>query len=400
VCDVSWSGRSSGVSIKDSPLANLEIALVHEWLTPRATGGSELVVQEILKWVDADLYALIDFESTNPESYLFKRKIGTTFLQHLPLARNGVQKYLPFLPLAIEQLDLRRYDVILSSSHAVAKGVLTGSRQMHVCYCHAPMRYAWDLTFDYLEDSRMGRGPQGILSRYLLHRLRQWDVLTANRVDYFIANSRHTARRIWRCYRRPAEVIYPPVDVERFRFQPQKQDFYLTVSRLVSYKKIALIVKAFNQLGRPLVVIGSGPELKQIRRIAQSNIEILGWQPDDVVEQYMAQAKAFVYAAHEDFGIAPVEAQACGTPVIAYGSGGTSETVRDVRIFDEKGTGLLFDQQSESAVIEAVKLFEQYQKILNPEVVRSHALSFSPEIFHQRYLSFLNRCYRKFQKAT
>jgi glycosyltransferase involved in cell wall biosynthesis len=376
----------------------LKYALVHEWLTPLATGGSELVVQEILKGVDADVYTLIDFESTNPESYLFKRTIGTTFLQHFPFARKGVQKYLPFLPLAIEQLDLRGYDVILSSSHAVAKGVLTSANQLHVCYCHAPMRYAWDMTFDYLRSSTAGRGMQGWLTRYLLHGLRQWDVLSANRVDYFIANSHHTARRIWRCYRRPAEVIYPPVNTERFGFQPQKQDFYVTISRLVSYKKISLIVKAFNQLGYPLVVIGEGPELKQIQQLARSNVQVLGWQADAVVEQYVAQAKAFVYAAFEDFGIAPVEAQACGTPVIAYGLGGTLETVRDVKQYGETGTGLLFYEQTESAIVNAVQTFETYQKILNPEVIRSHALSFSPSVFQERYQRFLERCYKEFQE--
>ncbi|MBW4471069.1 MAG: glycosyltransferase [Stenomitos rutilans HA7619-LM2] len=376
----------------------MKYALVHEWLTPLATGGSELVVQEILKGVDADVYTLIDFESTNPESYLFKRTIGTTFLQHFPFARKGVQKYLPFLPLAIEQLDLRGYDVILSSSHAVAKGVLTSANQLHVCYCHAPMRYAWDMTFDYLRSSTAGRGMQGWLTRYLLHGLRQWDVLSANRVDYFIANSHHTARRIWRCYRRPAEVIYPPVNTERFGFQPQKQDFYVTISRLVSYKKISLIVKAFNQLGYPLVVIGEGPELKQIQQLARSNVQVLGWQADAVVEQYVAQAKAFVYAAFEDFGIAPVEAQACGTPVIAYGLGGTLETVRDVKQYGETGTGLLFYEQTESAIVNAVQTFETYQKILNPEVIRSHALSFSPSVFQERYQRFLERCYKEFQE--
>ncbi len=398
--DVNGSRSIQDVAQGDLSLANLNVAFVHEWLTPEATGGSELVVQEILRWVDADLYALIDFESTNPESYLFKRQIGTTFLQRFPLARKGVQKYLPFLPLAIEQLDLRDYDVILSSSHTVAKGVLTTAQQLHVCYCHATMRFAWDLTFDYLRNSSMGRGLAGGLTRYLLHRLRQWDALSANRVDYFIANSKNTARRIWRCYRRPAEVVYPPVNTERFRFEPQKQDFYLTVSRLVSYKKISLIVRAFNQLGLPLVVIGSGAEMKQIQQLAQPNVKILGWQPDEVVEQYMAAAKAFVYAAYEDFGIAPVEAQACGTPVIAYGAGGTLETVKDVRQYQEEGTGLLFQHQTESDLIQAVEAFEQYQKQLNPEVVRSHALLFRPEVFQQRYLSLLEQYCQEFQMTS
>lgn len=369
----------------------LKYALVHEWLTPKATGGSELVVREILNHIDADLYALIDFESSNPESYLYKRQIGKTFLQDLPYARNGVQKYLPLLPLAIEQLDLRQYDVILSSSHAVAKGVLTTPEQLHICYCHSPMRYAWDLTFDYLHYSKLGSGLAGWATRYLLHRLRQWDVLSANRVDYFIANSQHTARRIWRCYRREATVIYPPVNIEEFPFFPQKEDFYLTVSRLVSYKQISLIVKAFNQLKRPLVVIGTGTEMKKIREIANPNIQILGWQPDDVVKKYMARAKAFVYAACEDFGIALVEAQACGTPVIAYGAGGALETVRDIRSDVGTGTGVFFKTQTEAALVEAVEKFEMYQNSFSAEFIRTHADQFSPQIFAERYLDFLEK---------
>jgi glycosyltransferase involved in cell wall biosynthesis len=376
----------------------VKYALVHEWLTPQATGGSELVVQDILSCFDADLYALIDFESTNPKSYLYQRSIGTSFLQRFPGARNGVQKYLPLLPLAIEQLDLRAYDIILSSSHAVAKGVLTHAEQMHVCYCHAPMRYAWDMTFEYLANSRAGRGLPGILTRYILHRLRLWDALAANRVDYFIANSRTTARRIWRAYRREAEVIYPPVAIDRFPFVAQKQDFYVTVSRLVGYKKIPLIVQAFNQLKLPLVVIGSGPELAFVRQLAQPHIQVLGWQSDAVVETYLSQAKAFVYGAYEDFGIAPVEAQACGTPVIAFGAGGTLETVRDMRQFGATGTGVLFHQQSVAAIVEAVSYFEDHFDQIHPEVIRNHAESFHTQVFRQRYQNFVAQAYVAFQQ--
>ena len=379
-----------------SAVEKLKYALVHEWLTPKATGGSELVVQEILKYIEADVYALIDFESANPESYLFGRQIGTTFLQHFPLARNGVQKYLPFLPIAIEQLDLREYDIILSSSHAVAKGILTSPQQLHVCYCHTPMRYAWDLTFDYLRNSKAGRGIPGVLTRYLLHRLRQWDTISANRVDYFIANSQHTARRIWRCYRRRAEVIYPPVNIDRFSLKPQKQDFYVTVCRLVSYKNIGAIVQAFNQLGSNLVVIGTGPELDAIRQMAKPNVQVLGWQPAEVVEKYVAEAKAFVYGACEDFGIALVEAQACGTPVITYAAGGALETVLDIRQHPEIGTGLFFSSQTAAALVESVKEFEQLQGKFQPEMARAHATLFAPEVFQQRYLAFVERCYREF----
>jgi glycosyltransferase involved in cell wall biosynthesis len=370
----------------------MRYALVHEWLTPKAKGGSELVVAEILKHVDADLYALIDFESTNPQSYLYGRPVGTTFLQHFPFARQGVQKYLPLLPLAIEQLDLRDYDVILSSSHAVAKGVLTRPEQIHICYSHTPMRYAWDLTFDYLHSSVAGRGLLGILTRYLLHRLRQWDVISANRVDYFIANSQYTARRIWRCYRRPAKVIYPPVNIERFSLQSNKEEFYLTVCRLVSYKKVTLIVEAFNELGLPLVIIGDGPQLSAIRQLAGSNIEVLGAVPNSVVEQYMSGAKAFVYAACEDFGIALVEAQACGTPVIAYQGGGAQETVRDIQKDPTMGTGLFFYPQTPKALIKAVETFLEFQHRFNPERCRSQAAKFTPKIFATSYMTFIEDC--------
>ena len=370
-------------------------AVVHEWLTPNATGGSELVVREILNHVDAQLYALIDFESSNPESYLYERQIGTTPLQYFPAAKSGVQKYLPLLPLAIEQLDLRQHDVILSSSHAVAKGILTTPDQLHICYCHSPMRYAWDLTFDYLRESKFGRGMAGWLTRYILHRLRQWDVLSANRVDYFIANSAHTASRIWRCYRRDAKVIYPPVNTEDFPFLSQKEDFYLTVSRLVSYKQVTLIVKAFNQLKKPLVIIGTGHDMDKILKIAKPNIQILGWQPDDMVKKYMANARGFVYAACEDFGIALVEAQACGTPVIAYGAGGALETVRDVRQYGDTGTGIFFQKQTEASLIEAVETFEANREKISSEYASSHAAQFSRQMFASAYLNFVHTCEEK-----
>lgn len=382
----------------------LKYALVHEWFTPQATGGSELVVQEILNHIDAQLYALIDFESSNSDSYLYGRLIRTTFLQHWPLARNGVQKYLPLMPFAIEQLDLRDYEVILSSSHAVAKGVITSPHQIHISYCHTPMRYAWDLTFDYLQGDSRGRGLSGILTRYILHRLRTWDVISANRVDYFIANSHHTARRIWRCYRRPAKVIYPPVNIEEFKNLPKssakKEEFYLTVSRLVSYKKVSLIVEAFNQLKKPLVIIGTGSDLKKIRKLAKSNVQIMGLQPHNVVKEYLAKAKAFVYAACEDFGIALVEAQACGTPVIAYKQGGASETVKDISHYPKTSTGILFEEQTIEAIVEAVKSFEKCQSEIDLEQCCLQAKQFSPKIFQKSYLEYVDQCCQKFYSSS
>jgi glycosyltransferase involved in cell wall biosynthesis len=227
------------------------------------------------------------------------------------------------------------------------------------------------------------------------------DVISANRVDYFIANSQHTARRIWRCYRRRAQVIYPPVDLERFVFNPHKEDFYLTVSRLVNYKKVSLIVEAFNQLGLPLVVIGDGPGLEGIKLMAKSNIQVLGSQPNAVVEKYMASAKAFVYAACEDFGIALVEAQACGTPVIAFGGGGALETVIDLRQFPEQGTGLLFFPQTVLGLIAAVETFSEIGHRIRLEHCRSQAMKFNPQIFARSFLAFLEEsCQNRFNQSS
>lgn len=375
----------------------MKIALVHEWLTPKATGGSELVVKEILQFIDAQLFALIDFESTNPDSYLYQRKIETTFIQNLPFSSNGLQKYLPILPFAIEQLNVTEYDIVLSSSHAVAKGIITRPDQPHICYCHSPMRYAWDLTFDYLNRSNLGQGLKGIAARYLLHQIRQWDVISANRVDFFVANSQHTARRIWRCYRRQAKVIYPPVQVDKFQFQEQKSDYFLTVSRLVSYKKVGLIVEAFNQSGLPLVVIGDGEQMSELETIALDNITLLGNVDDQTVIEYMKNAKAFVYAACEDFGIAIVEAQACGTPVIAYDGGGAKETVIDITKQPETGTGILFSPQTVTGLLEGINTFQEQEKNFNPSNNRLQAEKFTPEIFKQQYLAFFDHCWQNFE---
>ncbi|MGY6530199.1 MAG: glycosyltransferase [Cyanobacterium sp.] len=371
----------------------MKTALVHEWLTPKATGGSELVVKEILQLIDAQLYALIDFESSNPQSYLYGREIRTSFLQNFPFSQNGIQNYLPLLPIAIEQLNLTEYDLVLSSSHAVAKGVITTPDQLHICYCHTPMRYAWDLTFDYLQRTSPLKG---LVARYLLHKIRQWDVISAHRVDYFIANSSHTARRIWRCYRREAEVIYPPVQVDEFPFEARKENFYVIVSRLVSYKKVSLIVEAFNKLGKPLVVIGDGPEFKSIKALAKPNITLLGSVDDITLKKYLSSAKAFIYGACEDFGIAIVEAQACGTPVIAYGGGGALETVIDMQTNRDTGTGIFFLSQTVDSLVNAVNTFENLAPYVNPENCLINAQKFSLSVFQKSYQKFIDQSIDQF----
>ena len=264
---------------------------------------------------------------------------------------------MPLMPLAIEQFDLSGYDLVISSSHAVAKGVITGPNQVHLSYIHSPMRYAWDLQHTYLAESGLTRGFRSALARVLLHYLRIWDMRTANGPERMIANSAYIARRIAKVYRREADVVFPPVDIAAMPFSAQREDFYLAASRMAPYKRMALIVGAFARMpDKKLVVIGDGPELPLVRRIATSNIEVLGYCDDAVLRDHMRRAKAFVFAAEEDFGIMPVEAQACGAPVIAFGRGGALETV--IGPDGDRPTGLFFDSQSEDSIIEAVRRFE------------------------------------------
>lgn len=303
-------------------LQNVSVGLVADWLVTYA--GSEKVIAEFIKlFPQSDLYSVIDFLSDESRSRFMNKRAKTTFIQKLPKAKSNYQRYLPFMPLAIEQLDVSKHEIILSSSHAVAKGVLTGPDQLHISYVHSPIRYAWDLQHQYLREAGLDKGIKSYIARMLLHKIRLWDCRTANGVDHFIANSQFIARRIKKVYGRDADVIYPPVDVNRFELNFNKEDYFFTASRLVPYKRIDLIVEAFSEMpNRKLVVIGDGPEMQKIKSKAKTNIEILGYQPDSVMQEYMRNAKAFVFAAEEDFGIIPVEAQACGTPVIAFGKGG------------------------------------------------------------------------------
>lgn len=305
---------------------NISVGIVADWLVTYA--GAERVVKEMIElFPDSDVYSIVDFLSDEARANFNDKKSTTTFIQHLPKAKQKYQTYLPLMPLAIEQIDVSKHDVVLSSSHAVAKGVLTGPDQLHISYVHSPIRYAWDLQHQYLKEAKLDKGLKGLLAKYLLHKIRMWDVRTSNGVDHFIANSKFISRRVKKVYGRDADVIYPPVEVERFDFNDNKEDFYLTASRMVPYKRMDLIVEAFaNMPDKKLVVIGDGSEMPKIKKKAAANIEILGYQPDQVLHDYMRRAKAFVFAAEEDFGITPVEAQACGTPVIAYGKGGVLET--------------------------------------------------------------------------
>jgi glycosyltransferase involved in cell wall biosynthesis len=290
----------------------------------------------------------------------------------------------------VEQFDLSRYDLVLSSSYAVAKGVLTGPDQLHLCICHSPMRYAWDLQHQYLRETGLDRGLRGVLARWTLHRMRLWDIRSAAGVDGFIAISRYIARRIWKTYRRKSTVIYPPVDVEAFTPGGPREDFYVTASRMVPYKRIDLIVDAFAAMPQQrLVVIGDGPQAGRIRSHAAANVEFLGQQPFEVLRDLLRRARAFVFAAEEDFGIAPLEAQACGTPVLAYGKGGVLETIRPLGGPDP--TGLFFPEQSVQSVVEAVQRFEQNGHEIDPEACRRNALRFSAKRFRRELREQIDR---------
>lgn len=365
----------------------MKTALVHDFLFEYA--GSERVLEQMLHvFPQADLFAVMDFLPDGQRSFLNGHQAYTTFIQHFPLLRRNPPRFMPlavpWMPLAIEQLNLSAYDLVISSSHSVAKGVLLSPEQVHISYIHSPMRYAWDLEDEYLRSGLIAHQPFRMMARIIFSQLRTWDVRTAHGVDAFIANSQFVASRIWRVYRRQAHVIYPPVDVSRFDFNPEKDNFYLVVSRLVPYKRVDLIVEAFNRMpGRQLVVIGDGPEMSRLRRLVGNNTRLFGYQPDEVVRKAMSKARALVVAAVEDFGITSVEAQASGTPVIALATGGSNETVIG---FDQpEATGLFFEQQTVESLVEAVGNFEKTRLMIQPENCRKNAFRFRPERFREEF---------------
>jgi glycosyltransferase involved in cell wall biosynthesis len=365
----------------------LKVAIVHEWFA--AYAGSERVVEQMLHvFPGADVFGVADFLPQNERAFLGGRPVRTSFVQRLPLARRAFRLYLPLMPLAIEQLDVRGYDLVLSSNHAVAKGVITGPDQLHISYVHSPIRYAWDLQHQYLEESQLHRGLRSWMARAMLHYLRLWDVRTASGVDLFIANSEYIGRRIRKAYGRASMVIYPPVDVQAFTLRLAKDDFYLAASRMVPYKKMPLIVEAFARTPhRKLIVVGAGPDYPRCQRLATPNIEFVGYQPFHALRDYMQRARALVFAAEEDFGITVVEAQACGTPVIAYGKGGVLESVRGLGE-SAAPTGVFFSAQNADAVVSAVERFERERAAISPLECRRNAERFSVE----RFRAELKRC--------
>ena len=377
-------------------------ALVHDWF--KDFGGAERCVESFTNiWDDFEIYSLIDFLSDkNREVILKGKKVNTSFIQNFPKAKAKYRNYLPFFPLAIEQFDLTEYEVILSSSHAVAKGVLTRPDQLHISYVYSPIRYAWDLHFQYLRESGLDKGWKGWLAKYFLHKIRLWDFSTANRVDHYIAISHYIAKRIEKIYGKKADVIYPPVDTSSFKIGDATENYYVTSSRMVPYKKMDLIVEAMSKTNHKLIVIGAGPDWKKVKSKAGNNIELLGHQSFENMISIIQKSKAYIFAAEEDFGIAPIEAQACGIPVIAFGKGGTLETIvgefTNEKNVKETDTGIFFEEQSVQSLLSAVELFEKEHEKFNKNIIRTNALRFSKERFEKEFEQKIDLIYKEWKK--
>lgn len=356
----------------------LRVAIVHYWFV--SMRGGEKVIESLLDlFPEADLYThVVDDEKLSAD--LSKRNIRTTFINRLPLAKSKYQSYLPLMPLALEQLDLRGYDLVISSESGPAKGVLTEADTCHICYCHTPMRYLWDMYPEYVQQVSALLRP---LARGIMHYLRLWDVAAANRVDHFVANSNFIAGRINKHYRREAEVIYPPVDVDEFEVSHQSDEFYLMVGQVIPYKKADLAVAAFREIDARLVIIGEGSLLPELRKTAGPNVEFLGRQDWGVILDHYRRCKALLFPGIEDFGIVPVEAMASGKPVIAFGAGGALETVVDGE------TGLLFHDQTAAGLADAVRRFEAKAGSFDPLAIRAHAEQFSAARFRAQVAAFV-----------
>ena len=356
----------------------MKVAIIHYWLVNMR--GGEKVLEALLDlYPHADIYTHV-FDEQAVSEKIVQRIKGVTFIQKLPMANKLYQSYLPLMPLALEQLDLREYDLILSSESGPAKGVITLPNSVHICYCHSPMRYVWDMYQDYYEHSSLLKK---IVMPLLLHRLRLWDLASSFRVDYFIANSSFVKKRISKFYRRDSDVIYPPINTADFYIAEQVEDYYLMVGQLVAYKNTRLAVETFNKNGKPLVIIGTGAELANLKKIAGKNIQLLGYQSFDVIRQYYSRCKALIFPGVEDFGMVPIEAMASGRPVIALSQGGALDTVIDGE------TGVLFDVPDISALNGAINKFEENYQAFSSERIRLHAEQFDSAIFKSRIKEFI-----------
>jgi len=371
----------------------MRVAVVHDWLY--TLGGAEQVLREILQcYPEADVFTLFDVLTPEDRAKIGFKKARTSFLQKMPFIRKRHRSYLPLMPIAIEQFDLSGYDLVISSSYAVAKGVITGPNQLHVSYVHSPMRYAWDLQHAYLNESGYTAGIKSALARALLHRIRIWDVRTAHGPDAMLANSNFVAKRIKKVYGRDAKVIYPPVTMSKLPADLPTGDHFLAASRLVPYKKIEAVIQAFAELpDQKLIVAGDGPDAERLKAIAGPNVTFVGFVSDEKLRELMATARAFVFAAEEDFGIIVVEAESEGAPVLAFGRGGARETVS---ASPELRTGMFFDSNEPKAIAECVRAFVANESSFSRADCRMQAEKFSAERFRNELTSFVNDHMRTF----
>ena len=390
------------MNIKES-----NIAIIHDWFVKKSFGGSEkvtFILNDLLneRYSTPDIFSLTSNVKSLKTNSHKESKIKTSFIQSLPFGKTNVQSYLPILPYAIEQFDLREYDLIISSSHALAKGVLTSPDQLHISYVHTPMRYAWDQMNTYLRKSKLSKFGFEIPIRFMLYKLREWDFYSSQRLDYIIANSNFTSKRIKKYWGLESEVINPPVDIKRFKYNNPRGDYYISLNRLVPNKRIDLLIKAFNKLNFPLIIIGDGPERFKLEKISNPNIKFLRKISDKEVENYMSKCRAFVYAGIEDFGIAPVEAMASGAPVIAYGKGGILDTVNCFNQQDKQkvSNGLLFKNQTSEDIIDTINWFEDKKiwKKFNPKILNEYSQNFSIENFMSKFDLIINKAWENFKK--
>lgn len=366
----------------------MKVAVVHDWFND--IGGAEKVVREILLcFPDADVFSLIDFyDQQKRDKYLLGKKATTSFIQTIPFSKKFYRFLFPLFPRAVESLNLSKYDLIISSSSSVAKGVQKTKSQLHICYCHSPVRYAWDLRQDYLN---VMRNPVSkMIFNYFLNRLQKWDLKSNSRVDFFIANSLNVKSRIKNNYSRDAVVIYPPVDISSFTITTKKEDYYFTVSRLVAYKKTEQIVKAFAKFPNlSLIVAGDGPNRKKLSKLAPPNVQILGYISTDDLREKIKDAKAFIANANEDFGITVVEAQSCGTPIIVPYMGGYKETVNE-------DVGQFFEKQTVTDIEKAIDRFETEKKTYRKESFQNNITRFDKSRFQFEFKAFVEKAYKAF----
>jgi glycosyltransferase involved in cell wall biosynthesis len=397
------SGRGCGMprSEPQTILANLKVALVHYWFINWR--GGERVVEAIADmFPQADLYSLVVDPSVLPDS-LRKRSLTTSFVQKLPGSRRWHRFLIPLYPIALEQFDLRGYDLVISSESGPAKGVITSSNTCHICYCHSPMRYLWDMYHSYRNEGGMNLFKRALFS-LSAHYLRIWDLASASRVDHFIANSENVASRIRKHYRREATVIHPPVKVSSGYLSETAEDYYLVVGQLVDYKRVDLAIEACNRLRRPLKIIGHGEQYKRLRRLAGPTVEFLGSLPDEEVYKQYARCRALLFPGEEDFGMVPVEAQSFGRPVIAYGRGGVLETIKgffaDEPAEPELETGVFFRQPTVESLAEAIHAFERYESRFSPPFIRSTVERFGESRFRTKMIAFMEQKLAEFHKDS